>query len=66
MEKSRGTKKTLKTVATMAALVAALATTGCTGSSLMGPESGTQAQGQSVTANNAGNELNPAGNGLKP
>lgn len=66
MEKSRGTKKTLKTALTLMALAAALATTGCTGSSLMGPDAGTQAQGQTVTANNAGNELNPAGNGLKP
>ena len=65
MEKSRGTKKTLKTALTLMALAAALATTGCTGSSLMGPEAGTQAQGQ-VVANNAGNDLNPAGNGLKP
>jgi len=65
MEKSRGYKQTLKAVVTVAALVAAMATTGCSGSSLMGPETGTQANG-TVTSNNAGNELNPAGNGLKP
>ena len=65
MEKSRGTKKTLKTLVTLMALAAALATTGCTGSSLMGPEKGTQSGGQ-VVSSNAGNGLKPAGNGLKP
>lgn len=65
MEKSRGTKKALKTLVTLMALTAALATTGCTGSTLMGPETGNEVQGQ-VVANEAGNGLKPAGNGLKP
>ncbi len=65
MEKSRGTKKTLKTLVTLMVLAAALATTGCAGGSLMGPESGTQANGQ-VVSNKAGNDLKPAGNDLKP
>lgn len=65
MEKSRGTKKTLKTVVTLMALAAALATTGCTGSSLMGPETGTQSQGQ-VVAQQGGQPSHPGGQLSKP
>jgi len=65
MERSRGTKKTLKAVVTLMALAAALATTGCSGSSLMGPEKGTQAQGQ-VTAQQGGQSMHPGGQAMKP
>ena len=65
MEKSRGTKKTLKAALTLMALAAALATTGCSGSSLLGPEKGTQAQGQ-VTAQQGGQKLNPGGQLSRP
>ena len=65
MERSRGTKKTLKAVVTLMALAAALATTGCSGSSLMGPEKGTQAQGQ-VTAQQGGQRVNPGGQIVRP
>ena len=58
MERSRGSKQVLKAVVTVAALVAALATTGCSGSSLMGPDSGTQAQGQS-SAQQGGQHATP-------
>lgn len=65
MEKSRGAKRTLKAVLTVMALTAALATTGCSGSSLMGPEQGTQSQGQ-VTAQQGGQKLNPGGQIVRP
>ena len=65
MERSRGTKKTLKAVVTLMALAAALATTGCSGSSLMGPEKGTQAQGQ-VTAQQGGQHINMGGQHVTP
>ena len=58
MEKSRGTKQALRAAVTVAALVAALATTGCSGSTLLGPEKGTQAQGQS-TAQQGGQTMHP-------
>lgn len=65
MEKSRGTKKTLKTALTLMALAAALATTGCAGSSLMGPDTGTQAEGQ-VVAQQGGQNANPGGQHATP
>jgi hypothetical protein len=64
MEKSRGYKQTLKAVVAVAALVAAMATTGCSGSSLMGPETGTQANGQ--VASLGGQHSNPGGQHATP
>ena len=65
MEKSRGTKKALKAALTVMALAAALATTGCSGSSLLGPEKGTQAQGQ-VTPQQGGQHVNMGGQHVTP
>ena len=64
MERSRGSKQVLKAVVLVVALAAAMATTGCAGSSLMGPESGTQGQGQ--VANPGGQHMNPGGQHMTP
>ena len=65
MERSKGSKKSaLKAVVLVVALAAAMATTGCAGSSLMGPESGTQGQGQ--VANPGAQHSNPGGQHSMP
>lgn len=65
MERTSGMKKGLRMVVTSLFLMAALASTGCTGNTLMGPSTDT-AQDSGVVANQAGNDLRPAGNNLRP
>jgi predicted small lipoprotein YifL len=65
MERSRGTKKALKAVLTLMALAAALATTGCAGGTLLGPDKGTEAQGQ-VTPQQGGQHINMGGQRVTP
>ena len=65
MERSRGTRNGVKVVLTSVFLLAALLSTGCGQNALMNPTTDQLSNGD-LAANQAGNNLRPAGNNLRP